>query len=91
MITEPTASDHFRALANAVRNNELTPEARSAMVALLLTVDAAARLASKIREHYPDCDAAAVDYLTGNWQPVATRVRRCAGDDHHPSSEECPA
>jgi hypothetical protein len=72
MISEPTVSDHLRALADAARNNELTTEARSAMVALLLTVDVAARLAPKVREHCPDSDAAAVGYLTGNWQPVAT-------------------
>jgi hypothetical protein len=36
------------------------------MVALLLAVDAATRLAPKVLEHYPDCDAAAVGYLTGN-------------------------
>jgi hypothetical protein len=73
IINEPaTAHERVRALADAVRNNELTTEARSAMVALLLTVDAAARLVPKVLEHYPDCDAAAVGYLTGNWQPVAT-------------------
>jgi hypothetical protein len=67
MINEPaTAHERVRALADAVRNNELTTEARSAMVALLLTVDVAARLAPKVREHCPDCDAAAVGYLTGN-------------------------
>jgi hypothetical protein len=45
-----------------VRNNELTTEARSVVVALLLTVDAAARLAPKVRKHYPDNDAAALGY-----------------------------
>jgi hypothetical protein len=80
VITGPTASDHLRKLADAVRNNELTTEARSAMVTPLLTVDAAARLAPKVREYFPDSDAIAVGYFAGNWQPVANRVRRTGCD-----------
>ncbi|HET9258173.1 MAG TPA: hypothetical protein VFO16_23660 [Pseudonocardiaceae bacterium] len=61
-----------RALATAVRDGELTSGQRECLAALLIDVDTAARLAPRVREYYPDCDAAAVGYLTGNWQQVIT-------------------
>jgi hypothetical protein len=83
-----------RALAAAVRDGELTPEQRTALIGLLLTVDAAARLAPRVREYYPDGDALAVGYLIGDWalcsRPMPSwprrsarvaRVRRVALDD----------
>jgi hypothetical protein len=71
MSTEPTtAHEHVRALATAVRDGELTPGQRAALAGLLLTVDAATRLAPRVQEYYPGSDAAAVGYLIGNWAPV---------------------
>lgn len=68
MITEPVGpAGHTRVLVTVVRDGELIPEQRERLVALLINVDMA-RLAPKVREYYPDSDAAAVGYLIGNWQ-----------------------
>jgi hypothetical protein len=67
-----------RALVTAVRDGELTPEQRDRLVALLINVDTAAKLAPKVREYYPDSDAAAVGYLIGNWQQVITAYAELA-------------
>ena len=68
MSTEPTTYEQTRALADAVRDGELTTTQRTALVDLLHSVATATRLASQAQEI--DSDAATVGYLMGTWAPV---------------------
>jgi hypothetical protein len=70
MSTEPTTPEHVRALVIAVRDGELTPEQREALVDLLHSLGTAVTLAA--RDYYPDSEAAALGYLIATWAPVAT-------------------
>ena len=70
MSTEPTTTGHIRALADAIRDGELSPAQREHLVTLLHSLNTAATLAPQAQEIYPDCDSRALGYLIGAWAPV---------------------
>ncbi|MBV9161973.1 MAG: hypothetical protein JO281_10585 [Pseudonocardiales bacterium] len=57
----------------------MIPEQREHLAALLHNLSTAATLAPRAQEIYTDNDAAALGYLAGAWEPVATAYAELAG------------